>query len=89
MNSSLIGKIEKARRYAQELDRVRIVQLAADFRGDHGLHKVRFAGGDWECNCEFFSRWGTCSHTMAMQRMLDPMLAEEREQEHAANSARQ
>lgn len=86
MNSSLIGKIEKARRYAQELHRVRITSLEADFQGEHSTHKVGFADGEWRCTCQFFSGWGTCSHTMAMERILGEMLAEQSEPETALKS---
>ncbi len=75
MNSSLIGKIEKARRYAQELHRVRITSLRADFQGEHSTHKVAFDAGEWHCSCEFFSKWNTCSHTMALERILGDMMA--------------
>ena len=75
MNSSLIGKIEKARRYAQELHRVKITSLQADFQGEHRTHKVAFDNGEWHCSCEFFSKWDTCSHTMALERILGDMMA--------------
>lgn len=81
MNSSLIGKIEKAKRYAQELDRVRFETLEVTFRGAHDLHKVTFDQGRWQCTCRFFSRYGVCSHTMAMQRILGQMAPGEPSQE--------
>jgi hypothetical protein len=30
----------------------------------------------WACDCNFFRAWNTCSHAMALQRMLDPMLSD-------------
>ena len=77
MHSSLIGKIEKARRYAAERDRVKLTEFKADFRGEHDIHEVTFHEGDWHCTCEFFTGWGTCSHTMAMQRILAEFIPEE------------
>ncbi|TET43529.1 MAG: hypothetical protein E3J66_01840 [Dehalococcoidia bacterium] len=74
MRSSLIGKVEKAKKYAQEPDRVTFSSLAADFRGEHDSHKLSYTEGKWHCNCDFFSQWGTCSHTMALQQMLGGML---------------
>ncbi len=74
MNSSLIGKIEKAKRYAQEPGRVRFQKFAVAFRGSHDLHRVTFDEGRWQCTCHFFSLYGVCSHTMAMQRILGEML---------------
>ncbi len=74
MQSSVIGKIEKARRYAEEKDRVSITSLETTFRGNHGDHQVAFRNGAWSCTCTFFTGHGVCSHTMALQRMLEPML---------------
>ena len=74
MRSSLIGKIEKAKRYAQEPGRVTLSSLTADFHGDNADHKISYAEGKWQCDCHFFSQWGTCSHTMALQQLLAAVL---------------
>ena len=52
MQSSMIGKVEKAMRYAHEPDRVKLASFRASFAGDNG------------------------THTLAMQKMLDPMLTD-------------
>ena len=75
MDSSIIGKIEKARRYAEEKERVTITSLKATFQGDHNTYEVEFDTGSWSCRCHFFTTRGVCSHTMALQRILDEMLA--------------
>lgn len=75
MNSSLIGKIEKAQRYEREPDRVRIHRLEADFRGEHDTYHLTLEDNHWRCTCSFYSGYGTCSHTMALQRILAPMLS--------------
>lgn len=77
MQSSLIGKIEKAKRYAQEPDRVTLSEFAADFRGQHSRYTVGYKNGKWHCTCDFFSQMGLCSHTMALQRLLAEMLPDE------------
>ncbi len=79
MNSSMIGKIEKAHRYAREPERVRFTQLEATFRGGHDDYVVRLNSGVWSCTCHTFESHivGTCSHVMAMQQMLRAMLSEE------------
>ena len=71
----MVSKIEKARRYAQETERVRFRQFELVFEGDHNIYTVRYDEGTWECGCNFFARRGICSHTMAMERILDGMLA--------------
>lgn len=75
MNSSLIGKIEKARRYAAEPERAEIRSLYVRFRGDHDVYDVRFEGGTWTCTCHSFEALGvgTCSHIMALERLLGPL----------------
>lgn len=70
MQSSLISKIEKARRYAEDPSRVQFVQFRAVFRGEHDNYDVTYEDGRWHCTCHFFSGWDTCSHTMATQRVM-------------------
>lgn len=74
MNSSVIGKIEKAKRYAQERDRMRVNSLSVHFRGENGDHYVELASEKWRCTCDFFASYGACAHTMALERVLDGML---------------
>lgn len=76
MQSSLIGKIEKARRYAQERDRISFSRFSVSFRGDHDSYTIGFDSGQWQCTCNFFSQWGLCSHTMALEKILDNMIPE-------------
>lgn len=77
MQSSLIGKIEKAKRYAKERDRITFSELAVRFRGENSDYDTSFRDGRWQCTCSFFSSWGMCSHTMAMERILADMLPPE------------
>ena len=83
MNSSMISKIAKARQYAEEPERVRLQKFEVTFRGTHDEHVVTMDGDEFTCNCHYFESqgMGTCSHIMAMQRLLAPMLSEE--QQHA------
>ncbi len=76
MNSSMIGKIEKAHRYAQEPNRIRINGLNASFHGGHDDYTISLNDGHWTCSCNTFSSHviGTCAHIMAIQQLLSPML---------------
>ena len=76
MHSSMIGKVEKAMRYAHEPDRVRIGRLELDFQGDNGSHQVSLDADSWHCTCHLFESVGACVHTLAVQKMLGPMLSE-------------
>ncbi len=80
MNSSMIGKIEKAHRYAREPERIQFSQFEATFRGSHDDYTVRLTGTDWSCTCHTFESHAvgdTCSHVMAMQQILASMLSAE------------
>lgn len=72
----MIGKIEKAKRYATEPERVKISGLNATFNGGHDEYTLTLQDGEWRCSCHFFTsqEYGTCSHVMALQRLLTPML---------------
>jgi hypothetical protein len=77
MQSSLIGKIEKAKRYAQETDRITFSDFSVKFRGEHDSYVTSLKDGKWNCTCTFFGAWKICSHTMAMERVLGNMLPKE------------
>ena len=77
MQSSLIGKVEKAKRYAQEKDRISFNELQVRFRGENDNHITSYGCGKWQCSCDFFTSWGRCCHTMALERILSEMLPPE------------
>lgn len=77
MQSSLIGKIEKAKRYAEETDRITFSEFSVKFRGDNNSYDTCLKDGKWHCTCSFFMTWNTCSHTMAMEKVLGHMLPQE------------
>lgn len=74
MHSSLIGKIEKAKIYAGERYRMQVDGLHVAFHGENSDHEVSMNHGRWACNCDFFGEWDVCSHTMALERVLEGMV---------------
>ena len=76
MDYGMIGKIEKAKRYAEQRDRFCFDKFSVTFNGDNNKHQVSFDNGVFQCDCEFFILRGRCSHTMAMEHLLDKMLPE-------------
>jgi hypothetical protein len=74
MDSGMIGKIEKAKRYAEQPDRILFQEFKVTVNGDHDNHLVCFSSGQWSCDCGFFAKRGVCSHTMALERVLGVML---------------
>jgi hypothetical protein len=80
MDSSMIGKIEKARRYATEArDRIAFDQFNATISGDNDSHTVRFDHGVWKCDCHYFVMHQWCSHSKAMEYLLEGMIRQEQE----------
>ena len=77
MDSGMIGKIQKAKRYAQERERIVFERFKVTFRGDHDTYTVTYSGGHWTCGCNFFASRGVCSHTMTMELILGVMLVPE------------
>jgi hypothetical protein len=73
LDSGMINKIHKAREYAEEPERIHFASLEVDFDGKNGNHKVGFEEGHWRCDCDYFRHHATCSHTMAMERVLGVM----------------
>lgn len=73
LDSGMINKIQKARDYASEPERIHFQKLEVRFDGRNGDHNVGFDDGQWHCDCDYFRSHQTCSHTMAMERVLGVM----------------
>jgi hypothetical protein len=76
MDSSVINKIEKAKRYATERERFQFSQLSVHFHGSNNDHDVSFDNGAWKCDCEYFLVHNWCCHTKALEIMLEKMVPE-------------
>jgi hypothetical protein len=74
MDYGLIGKIEKAKRYAEDRKRFSFEKFEVTFRGDNNDHHVVFENGKFQCDCEFFMTHDRCGHTMAIEILLKDML---------------
>jgi hypothetical protein len=46
------------------------------FDGTNNPHTVKFKEGGWDCDCSFFQTRGRCSHTIALEYVLEGMLPE-------------
>jgi len=76
MDYGLIGKMEKAKRYAEDRTRFRFDKFELTFHGDNNDHKVSYEGGEFQCDCEFFLTHKRCAHTMALEELLGGMFVE-------------
>ncbi|HEX5724948.1 MAG TPA: hypothetical protein VFX98_05755 [Longimicrobiaceae bacterium] len=73
LDSGMINKIHKAKDYASQPERIHFRKLEVEFDGNNGQHYVGFDSGHWHCDCDYFRGHRTCSHTMAMERVLGVM----------------
>ncbi len=87
MHSSVIGKVEKANRYARELDRIKFERMSVTFRGDNDSHRIRLDADGWACTCHTHSVMGDCAHILAMQKVLGIMLPESDQQTFVPDAA--
>lgn len=88
MDYGMIGKIEKAKRYVEERDRrIRFETLKVTFMGENNKHTVTLQDGRWYCTCDFFKTRERCSHTIALEMILEGMLPEMPIDEVAATTA--
>ena len=71
MDYGLIGKMEKAKRYAEDRHHFKFNQFDLTFHGSNNDHHVTYDRGTFGCDCEFF-----LSHTMALDILLKNMIAE-------------
>jgi hypothetical protein len=76
MDYGLIGKREKAKRYAEERNRFLFNKFDLTFHGDNNNHHVAFDNGTYTCDCEFFVTHHRCAHTMAIDILLKGMVPE-------------
>ena len=74
MDYGMIGKIEKAKRYAQERERFHFSSFTVTMDGENNPHTVHYENNEWHCDCDFFHTRGRCSHTMALEFILEGML---------------
>jgi hypothetical protein len=78
MDYGLIGKREKALRYAEERERFIFHQFKVEIDGANNNHHVSYDEGEWQCDCDYFATRGYCSHTMALEIILEKMLAKDK-----------
>jgi hypothetical protein len=75
MDYGIISRIEKAKMYAAEREnRIDFDSFRVSMTGDNGKHDVAYEKGSWSCDCGYFQSNGYCSHTTAMERVLENMV---------------
>jgi hypothetical protein len=77
MDNGMIRKYQKAKLYAEERARFKFQNFTVEIDGKNNPHHVSYDGGIWQCDCDYFIGRGRCSHTMALEILLQDMLLEE------------
>ena len=74
MDYAMVSKLEKARAYAKEPERFKFDTFQVTMDGNNNSHVVTYDHGKWSCDCEFCKSHGRCSHTMALEIILNGMV---------------
>jgi hypothetical protein len=59
MDYGMIGKIEKAKIYAEERDRIEFESFQVNIQGDNDSHIVGYNHGNWDCDCSCLKTWSS------------------------------
>ncbi|MFP4322619.1 MAG: hypothetical protein ACLFTK_09210 [Anaerolineales bacterium] len=73
-DSTYINKVEKAKIYAAERERITFLSFRATVRGDNSEHEVRYDNGQWDSDSSYFKTHGYSAHTMTLERVLEGMI---------------
>ena len=71
---NIVSDVKKAKRYSEELERIRILRFTADFAGDNKNHQISYEEGTWTSTSSYFKSHGICPYTMALERILKGMV---------------
>ena len=74
MDYSMIGKIQKAKEYAEEPERVTFNSFSVEFAGDNNSYTVSLTPEGWNCSCPGYQKYGICPHIMTLERLFAPMI---------------
>ncbi len=70
-DEALQAKQKKAEMYASQPERITPLSLEFEVKAEHGNRLVTYSDdGEWTCVCDFFQQHQTCSHVMAVGRVL-------------------
>ena len=72
----LIAKIRKAQKYIAEPERFTLRDGGVELKSEHGIRKLVFKNGKWHCDCDFFQKYGICSHSIAAEEYQEQGIIE-------------
>jgi len=70
-DKELKRKIEKSKKYCNELERYKIKDFKVEMNSEHGIRTIKYDNEKgYTCTCDFYKTRHTCSHIMAIQNIL-------------------
>lgn len=66
----LISKMLKAKKYVTEPERFTFGLNETVIKSEHGIRKVVNNSGKFSCSCDFYGKYGICSHIIAVKDMI-------------------
>ena len=77
MRSFAHSLVEKAHRYSDQPDRLRLTSFTLEVDGDHGRRVVTLAESGFTCDCDHHHHERVCAHVLAAERVFGRYLARE------------
>jgi hypothetical protein len=74
MDYSMIGKIQKAKEYAEDPSRATFNSFTVEFKGSNDTYSLSLGPDGWQCSCPGFQKYAICPHIMSLERRFGPML---------------
>lgn len=71
---NIVSDVKKAKRYSEEIDRMKMVSFEAEFRGNNKNHVVSYQDGTWDSTSSYFKTHGIGAYSMAMERILGSLV---------------
>lgn len=73
-DANSIGKKQKTSRISRDRTTIQFNDFRVEIEGENASHVVIFSNGVFTCDCEFFKSRKRCTHTMALEMILEGML---------------
>ena len=70
----MINKIQKAKEYATQPERITFNSLTIEFQGDNSNYEMTLGPDGWTCSCPGYSKYHICPHIMTIEKLFKPML---------------
>lgn len=71
---NIVSDVKKAKRYSEEIDRIKLVSFEATFQGKNKDHTVSYDDGIWDSTSSYFKTHGVGAYSMAMERILEGLV---------------